>query len=338
MAECPGFVEMSNDPRILHRIGCPDCVSVGAQVLVGECRAYYPDAVNGAQRRLAQTMQPGKLYRCSACQLVFRHPVPSAEQLAEVYRELAAAQLDDPADGSPCWDVAQRVVFDKLGAASHARVLDVGAYSGAFLRRLPTAWDRLAIEPSENAHSRLFADGVRLVARFLEPALPEYRNSCDAVCLFDVFEHLIHPAKALGDAMSFLKPGGLLLVGTGNSDHWSWQLLRGAHWYLDPVTHICFAGRSYFQHLSKSTGWPLRSLIAVSHQHGGWGQRANEAMVVAYFGMRPRGMAGRLLARALGMFPRMRGFRHKEFPPYTPTIADHVLAVFEKPTDWLRKV
>lgn len=45
----------------------------------------------------------------------------------------------------------------------------------------------------------------------------------DAITRFEVIEHLQHPAELLNECRRILRPGGILLVGTGNAASWSFR-------------------------------------------------------------------------------------------------------------------
>lgn len=342
---------------------CPGCSGTSVWLL-GSCRAFSTDSVAPSERSVIAAVAPGSLYRCPQCHLVFRNPVPSREQLDALYRRLPPTHWQYDAGEMSSWIAALqflRARFSRAGhrspvavgqiavhpavptsestshlpaALSHAedrvRLLEVGPFDGAFLRHLPTDWERLAIEPSEAARQKLESEGVRVIADFLENSPSEFDGTCDAVCLFDVFEHLLSPTEGMRRALAYLKPGGLLLVSTGNADHWSWRLLQGQHWYVDRVGHVRFGSTRYFRSLARDCGCSLERLQPISHQRTSWRETAYETIVTLYFGLRVRSRPLRGLARMLAKLPGLRDLAHKSSPPYTQHLADHLLAVFER--------
>lgn len=111
------------------------------------------------------------------------------------------------------------------------RVLDVGCASGGLLELLrDRASHRAGLELSESAAraARAHADEVHC-GRIEDAELPFAPDSFDVVILADVLEHLPDSAAGLRRALSFARPGGMLIVSVPNIAHWQarLELLRG---------------------------------------------------------------------------------------------------------------
>jgi hypothetical protein len=130
------------------------------------------------------------------------------------------------------------------------------------------------------------------------------------------------------DAMSYVRPGGRLLVGTGNMDHWSWRQLGGSHWYLDPIQHVVIGSERHFRWLADQIGASSYRSTALGHQAGTPGQRASQALTTIYFGAKSRKGAGRAVVRIMNLLPAYRRLSHKTAVPYTQQLHDHILAEF----------
>ena len=280
-----------------------------------------------------ERLSAGQLHYCRNCGLAFREPVPTPAQLDRLYRELPAKRWSYAPEEMTSWMQAVGILDRKFGRCGQIRVLDVGCFDGAFLRLLPSQWERLAIEPCRAAHPELESAGIRVIADFLEDTRNAEDGTCDVVFLFDVFEHLLNPTAGLRRAMSYLRPGGFLIVSTGNAEHWTWRILRGNHWYLDPVQHVRFGSRRYFRWFSRETGSRLESLLPICHRQGSRRENLIEALIVLQFGLRNGSRPLRFLARLLGRLPGPNRYRHKTYPPYTQTLSDHLLAVLEQPPE-----
>ena len=89
-------------------------------------------------------------------------------------------------------------------------ILDVGCGDGRLAAVLPQyRW--CGVEPDPALREAARARGVRVLPGSAEE-LPFPDRAFDAVCLFDVLEHLEDDRAALAEARRVLKPGGLLFV------------------------------------------------------------------------------------------------------------------------------
>ena len=89
-----------------------------------------------------------------------------------------------------------------------ARVLDVGCGSGGFRAVVPHA-DYTGIDPHLAEASAV--DGLR--AETLSAHLAERAGYYDAVCCFEVIEHVREPKRLFAEMVQAVKPNGLLCVG-----------------------------------------------------------------------------------------------------------------------------
>ncbi len=117
------------------------------------------------------------------------------------------------------------------------RLLDVGCSSGALLRvAKECGYDAQGAEPATQAADTARGLGFEVFPGFLQDAgFPD--NHFDVITLFEVIEHLLDPQELLVEIFRILKPGGVLLIGTGNADSWTVGFM-GAEWeYFDIRSH-----------------------------------------------------------------------------------------------------
>ena len=117
------------------------------------------------------------------------------------------------------------------------RLLDVGCSSGALLRvAKECGYDASGAEPARQAADTARALGFEVFPGFLQDArFPD--NHFDVITLFEVIEHLLDPQELLVEILRILKPGGILLIGTGNAGSWTVGFM-GADWeYFDIRSH-----------------------------------------------------------------------------------------------------
>jgi len=117
------------------------------------------------------------------------------------------------------------------------RLLDVGCSSGALLLvAKDCGYTTTGVEPAIQAANTARGLGFDVFPGFLQDArYPD--NHFDVVTLFEVIEHLLEPAKLITEIHRILKPGGLLLIGTGNADSWTVKFLQKRWEYFDIHSH-----------------------------------------------------------------------------------------------------
>lgn len=197
--------------------------------LVSACPVGCPTHLSPTRLLLPE----GPLLRCDAC----GHLVSQVD--AARYRA-SMEEFDDPRGTAPDRHAARRretlahrrvrriaALLDR--DPQGMRLLDVGCSSGAFLasaRKLGCEVE--GVEPAPQAAAAAARLGLVVHAGTLDQAaLPA--GSFDAVTLFEVIEHLNAPNALLREIHRVLRPGGLLLVGTGNTASWTARVL-GERW------------------------------------------------------------------------------------------------------------
>jgi len=144
-----------------------------------------------------------------------------------------------------------------------ARLLDVGAGSGALTARLSAAGYDVVATDLETEDYRAAAPAVQWDAAAGEIPDGLAPESFDGVCAVEVLEHVENPLQALRNFRALLKPGGLLLASTPHIGHPRSRLkflLAGAPSY--------FGSREYYAdgHRTLLPDWLLaRHLEAVGY-------------------------------------------------------------------------
>lgn len=113
----------------------------------------------------------------------------------------------------------------------------MGCSSGAFLgTAVKLGFRAEGVEPAPKAAAAARAAGLNVRQGLLQQA--GYTDGqFDAVTLFEVIEHLQQPLELLRECQRILRPGGILLIGTGNVASWSMAAM-GARWeYLSIAKH-----------------------------------------------------------------------------------------------------
>jgi SAM-dependent methyltransferase len=127
-----------------------------------------------------------------------------------------------------------------------ARLLDAGAGRGRFVATArANGFDASGIEPSKRGIEGARIDyGLTLEQAMLEDAEVE-PGSIDVITLWHVLEHVDDPGKTLGLLRTWLRPGGVVLVGVPNLASLQAEM-SGSTWYHFDVprhrTHLTPAG------------------------------------------------------------------------------------------------
>lgn len=211
---------------------CPLC---GAEAV----RRFDADAFDAA---------PGSkvsISECMNCTLAWQFPFGRSTEESASY--FADAYQDGGSSRSDYFEVEHRrkvaaIEIDFLDtlSARGKTLLDLGAGSGTFAQAAAErGWRVTAIDPAISPE-RLAHAHVRAIRGSLEQ-LPA-ADTFDVITMWDVVEHLEHPDQVLHDAVQHLRPGGWLILETGNyksadrilggRGHWIYQLDH--RWYFSP--------------------------------------------------------------------------------------------------------
>jgi len=312
---------------------CPNCGSANVRetgTVPVPVEVLYPEFAS--VRGYAEDLTPSHFCRCDSCKLHFRSQQPTADSLQEFYIHLPARNWNYDPKTVGSWCSATRQLNRLYSSSQTIRILDVGAFNGAFLSGLSTAWKKCAVEPNLNALSELNRQGIIHIGGFLDDVrLQDQFGSFDVVTMFDVFEHLIHPDVSMSTLAALLKPGGRLIVSTGNSDHWSWKLLGTSHWYLHTIQHLFVGSRGYFLNYCKQNGLVLESSINHSHRISRLRDRAVHSIETWHWWSCSQKGVRRLPAAFIQRLPGFRQLVHRTAAPFANSIADHSLFVIRKP-------
>lgn len=256
------------DNRFMSAPACPAC-SCPSRTLLG----YLPGRAYAFGRVKIPFPESGiRLYQCEQCSLVYKGDLPPKECLAGIIKREARyhwlnAQTPDT--------IAQELA--NLFGANYD-LIDVGAWSGGLLAACSAAGGRRsAIDVVQHPDLAGILRG-EFVRGFIEDrGLAFSGETYDVVTMFDVAEHLYEPTAAFGNVCQLLRPGGVVVIETGNSD-----VFKGCReklatwWYIRLFEHHMVWNQQSFQAMAERHGLHVERIDPVQHKaHGGsWAARA----------------------------------------------------------------
>lgn len=195
-----------------------------------------------------------QLLQCRACRFV-RLDLPSQFDSTSLYRDDyffgrgfdQSSLIPESRHPTPALVARRRYWLQILAEAvgGPGRLLDVGTGAGALLDvARDTGWQAIGQEIAEAGATEARSRGHQVQVGQLADCDFQAR-SFDAAAIIEVIEHIADPRPTLGAVLKALRPGGWLLISTGDVGSLRARL-RGSRWgYIRPPGHV-----SYFTHRS----------------------------------------------------------------------------------------
>jgi SAM-dependent methyltransferase len=224
-------------------------------------------------------------HRCTDCDLIYQHPIPSKEEIAAFYpasysiysepertlfsrRELQT--LKETLGYQHLEVSGKRSFLDKLGPAkpvldvvpyvAAGLALDIGCGSGEYLLRLQSiGWKCQGVEFNDKAVSICRSNDLKVFHGDLISA-NFGSESFDFVTAHHLIEHAPDPHELVSEISRITKPGGSVLIRTPNSESLgrSWF---GTSWFANDVPrHIFLYSEKNLRMLASEYGLRLDSL------------------------------------------------------------------------------
>lgn len=137
----------------------------------------------------------------------------------------------------------------------NGRLLEIGCAYGFFLDEARQAgFEVSGIELAETAAAHARRRGLNVATGLLDEATLKPFGAVDVIVLLDVIEHLPEPRDALALCAKHLRPGGIIVLTTGDFGSLTARS-TGAHWRLmTPPQHLWFFNQDSIRHLAGSVG------------------------------------------------------------------------------------
>jgi SAM-dependent methyltransferase len=284
-------------------------------------------AWNGHEGRIFDTVNGFDVIECGACGFKHIVPVPTAEEMEEIYREEYYSKekplyLERVEEDRDWWNMVYGERYDcfeeKLPSGSR-RILDIGSGPGLFLLHgKQRGWQTLGVEPSSQAAAYSRDLGLEIVESLLDGRTAKKIGAFDVVYMHEVLEHIPDPSGMLRLAGGLLNPGGLLCVVVPNDyNPFQYALVTSCGyepWWVAPPHHINYfdldslsrlLASSGFEVMSSEATFPIDIFLLMGDDYVGKddvGRRCHERRKRFEHNMAKAGLSGlkRTLYKALG--------------------------------------
>lgn len=302
---------------------CRVCESSDCAI-VGPPAHHLPTRVAGVPIDIANL--PLRYVRCASCGYCFIDPPIPEQLLLDCYRRSTGEHwsTDDSVAVLRAYATKRDAI---IRLAPGNRVLDFGCYDGGFLAYLGEGFVRCGIEPSTAAVQRAQARGIQILATSLDEIQPQNVPPFDAIVIFDVMEHVLAPVSVLTKLTALLKPGGIIVIETGNTDAPAFERLGPRYTYAAIVEHVGFFNQSSIREAGRRAGLKVLEFHKTRHtNYPGFSPIKNRFVNMVY------GILRVLRKLRVPMGERYRNIAAGPVPR-TLDLDDHFLAVLQRPGD-----
>jgi SAM-dependent methyltransferase len=230
-----------------------------------EVRHITDDAAHRFALEMAYFTAP--IFECNRCEFLFKGTRPDGEYVREHYSASDEDYLKSLAEEDPEMREDFRVVRHMSQGAfpRGASILDIGCASGFFLESMGPDWRRFGLELSKFSVERAsLRAGIAVHQGGLEDH-PFSQAQFDVITLFDVAEHLPNPVSVFKEMKHLLKPGGWLVIGTGDAGSLTARL-GGNRWtYMCLPEHLSFFNRPSLSAVLRRAGFSRISFKRIHH-------------------------------------------------------------------------
>jgi SAM-dependent methyltransferase len=210
---------------------------------------------------------PGNVVRtCSRCKCRYLNRFADDEAAQPVRRVLRAhARVVDAPDETMHARTARektslrRLAFLRKQVASRARLLELGVRDGTFGAAAAREYEYVGIDPAPATVRAARGRGLEVYCSTLS-SFVNTGPAFDAITLFHALETLVDPHDALARMRDLLKPGGVLLLVTFDTEGLLYLLSERWRMVHNFRTHVILYSRSALIELLERSGFEIASI------------------------------------------------------------------------------
>lgn len=227
---------------------CPICSSKNTIEL-------YPSTIDLKKLSFTYVKTPdsGKTFRsvrCKNCTHVFCNPLP--KNIYKNYEDVVDKQYLKYTESIN--ESAKKILPIIKSQVNSGTMLDIGCATGEFLNKAREyGFDVEGLELSKWSSEIAKKKDIKIYRNLLSSLAKKIPNRYDVITLFGVIEHFENPSQELGYIYKLLKPGGLLVIWTGDVSSFSSKVF-GYNWWYWQGQHIQYFSHKSLSLLSKKSG------------------------------------------------------------------------------------
>lgn len=205
-----------------------------------------------------------RLRRCAECGCLWADDARQDHRvLAEAYERVDHSYFDSQENDPRYVEFYGGLERLMKQHVSGRAMLDVGCGDGVFLTSVSNEWSKQGLEPSASGATLARRKNLNVAQATLDAALEQY--NADLISALDVIEHVIDPHHFVESFKRHLRPGGAVLLLTGDADSYPARV-AGPQWsYLRWCGHISVFSQSGLRKLLQQHGFEVLAWSRCEH-------------------------------------------------------------------------
>lgn len=227
---------------------CPICNSSNVVQL-------YPANIELSKLSFTYTKTPYsnktfRVVRCRKCTHVFCSPIPK-----NIYKNYEGVVDNEYLNYMDSLRISAGLILPIITKNMPKGILlDVGCATGEFLSIAKSfGYSVEGLELSKWSSDIAKSKGITIHRKLLDSLSRQYPDRYDVITLFGVIEHFEEPIKEMKAIQKLLKPGGLLIIWTGDVNSLPSRIL-GKKWWYWQGQHIQYFSHKSLNYLANDCG------------------------------------------------------------------------------------
>lgn len=214
--------------------------------------------------QLRQQLPELNLRRCPQCRCLWANDSRQDDQVLTKAYERVINSYFDAEENDPRYIRFYKWLEQLVRRYVSGRaILDVGCGEGVFLSTISADWSKHGLEPSAAGASLARKRNLEVDHATLDTSSRQYQ--VDLISALDVIEHVIDPHHFVDSFKRYLRPGGVVLLLTGDADSYPARI-AGPQWsYLRWCGHISVFSQSGLQKLLQTHGFEVLTWRRCEH-------------------------------------------------------------------------